>query len=178
MAGRRKDKIERYIDRIISKYNNCSIIEGEKSRYYTVNGRTLRVSDHIGANSSGNISIIIPGFGNENGYIVHAHTSGAISIVDYEKVKEIVRSFFYMSSIMMELVQESVKIEVEKRDRFNQNIEVGNLKKEIDRLKKYEERCKAHTDGTVFGIPREKFDVKHLQAIDGIVRKMQKEGKV
>ena len=177
---RQKDKIEKYIDKLIKEYKNCSVVEGEKSRYYTINGRTLRVSDHIGANSSGNMSIIIPNFKVGDTYIVHAHTSGAISSLDYEKVKEIIRSFFYMSSIMLELVQEGIKIEVEKIDRFNEDETIKELKEENARLKKYELIAKTKLSSknadekTILGLPISLFEQKHLDVINNIVTKLKK----
>lgn len=181
---RQKDKLEKYIDKLIKKYKNCLVVEGEKSRYYTINGRTFRVSDHIGANSSGNISVIIPSFAVNNLYIVHAHTSGAISAVDYDKVKEIVRSFFYMSSIMLELVQESVKIEVEKADRFNEQNEVKKLKEENEKLKRYKAIAKVKlnevncSEDTILGLPKQLFEQKHIKVIDTIVNKIKKDKKL
>lgn len=177
---RQKDKIEKYIDKLIKEYKNCSVVEGEKSRYYTINGRTLRVSDHIGANSSGNMSIIVPNFKVSDTYIVHAHTSGAISSLDYEKVKEVIRSFFYMSSIMLELVQEGIKIEVEKIDRFNEDEKIKELKEENACLKKYELIAKTKlssknvNEETILGLPISLFEQKHLDVINNIVSKIKK----
>ena len=54
---RSKNKIEKYLDRLIKKHNGI-LVESEKSRYYSIRGRTLRVSDHVGINS-GNISILL-----------------------------------------------------------------------------------------------------------------------
>ena len=96
---RNVDKIEKYLKKIVSNANG-SIIEAKRSSYYNVNGHIIRVSDHIGANSSGNMSIVIPGFNcRKNDYIIHAHNTGEISVVDYERLKAICRSFVYMSSI-------------------------------------------------------------------------------
>ena len=177
---RAKDKVEKYVDKLIKQYSGCEVYEGEKSRYYTINGRTLRISDHIGSNSSGNMSIIIPNFKMSDVYIVHAHTSGAISTVDYEKVKEIIRSFFYMSSIMLELVQESVKVEIEKVDRFNQTEATKKLKEENEKLKRYESIAKAKMkgdgtdDGTILGLPKNLFEEKHISTITAIINKVKK----
>jgi hydrogenase maturation factor len=178
---RQKDKLEKYIDKLIKEYKSCSVVEGEKSRYYTINGRTLRVSDHIGANSSGNMSIIIPNFKVSNLYIIHAHTSGAISAVDYEKAKEILRAFFYMSSIMLELVQESINIEVEKIDRFNADEKIKKMQEEILTLKKYEAIAKMKlkkggiSGDTILGLPKSYFEDKHIKVIEAIINKIKKD---
>ena len=166
---RQKDKLEKYIDKLIKEYKSCSVVEGEKSRYYTINGRTLRVSDHIGANSSGNMSIIIPNFKVSNLYVIHAHTSGAIS------------AFFYMSSIMLELVQESINIEVEKIDRFNADEKVKKMQEEILTLKKYEAIAKTKlkkggiSGDTILGLPKSYFEDKHIKVIESIINKIKKD---
>jgi len=56
---RDRDKIEKYIYSLLDKYNG-EVIESYKSRYFKVDDKILRVSDHIGSNSSGCISIIVP----------------------------------------------------------------------------------------------------------------------
>lgn len=178
---RKKDKVERYLDKLMAQYPGCTVIEAEKSRYYHVNGRVLRISDHIGTNSSGNMSIIIPGFAAGGNYILHAHTSGQISIVTYDGVKDIVRSFFFMSAMMHEIVQNNINLEVDKRDKFNSNEEVMKLKKSVKELTKYKENMskKAKTAAnSVLGVPKGEFEEKHLQVIEAIIDKMKKDGKI
>lgn len=97
---REKNKIEKYLDRLIKKHNG-KLIESEKSRYYSVRGRTLRVSDHVGINS-GNISILLDN-SDQGHYILHGHTSGNISVLNYEQTKEFVRSFVQCSFIYAEI---------------------------------------------------------------------------
>lgn len=88
---RPKDKIEKYLDRLIKKHNGL-LVESEYSRYYSIKGRVLRISDHVGKTSDGNISIIFDS-SDQGHYIVHGHTSGNVSVLNYEQVKELVRSF-------------------------------------------------------------------------------------
>ncbi|MEE3344744.1 MAG: hypothetical protein VZS44_11670, partial [Bacilli bacterium] len=97
---RQKNKIEKYLDRLIKKHNG-TLIESEKSRYYSVRGRTLRVSDHVGINS-GNISILLDN-SDQGHYILHGHTSGNISVLNYEQTKEFVRSFVQCSFIYTDI---------------------------------------------------------------------------
>lgn len=99
MYMRTKDKIEKYLDRLIKKYNG-NIVESEKSRYYSVKGRTLRISDHVGINS-GNISIIL--LNNSSEYVIHGHSSGNISILNYNQTKEFVRTFVNCSFIYADI---------------------------------------------------------------------------
>ena len=97
---RQKDKLEKYLDRLIKKHNG-TLCESEKSRYYSVRGRTLRISDHVGIHS-GNVSIILDN-SDTNHYIIHGHTSGNISVLTYEQTKEFVRTFVQCSYIYTEV---------------------------------------------------------------------------
>ena len=154
------DKIEKYAAKLIKEYKG-EVVESEKSRYFNIKGRILRISDHIGSNSSGSISIIIPDFSDKNEYIVHAHSSGSISIASYEQVKDIVRSFVYMSSFMTEILQPSFVFEIERRDKFDASKACKNYEDEIARLKKIEGKYNIlkkvgnieSNDDTVLGVP-------------------------
>lgn len=98
---RKKDKIEKYLDRLIKKHKGI-LQESELSRYYSIRGRILRVSDHVGKTSDGCISIIFDSSDQEN-YIIHGHTSGNVSILNYEQTKEFVRSFIRASFLFKDL---------------------------------------------------------------------------
>lgn len=98
---RPKDKIEKYLDRLIKKHNGL-LVESENSRYYSVKGRVLRISDHVGKNSDGNLSIIFDS-SDQGHYIVHGHTSGNVSVLNYEQVKEFVRSFIRTSYLFTDI---------------------------------------------------------------------------
>lgn len=102
---RPKNKIEKYLDRLIKKHNGL-LIESESSRYYSVKGRVLRISDHVGKNSDGNLSIIFDS-SDQGNYIVHGHTSGNISVLNYEQVKEFVRSFVRTSYLFTDISKTS-----------------------------------------------------------------------
>lgn len=98
---RPKDKIEKYLDRLIKKHNGA-LQESELSRYYSVRGRILRVSDHVGKQSDGCISIIFD-LSDQGNYIIHGHSSGNISVLNYEQTKEFVRSFIRTSFLFKEI---------------------------------------------------------------------------
>ena len=100
---RSKDKIEKYLDRLIKKHNGL-LVESEHSRYYSIKGRVLRISDHVGKNSTGNLSIIFDS-SDQGHYIVHGHASGNISVLNYEQVKEFVRSFIRTSYLFTDISQ-------------------------------------------------------------------------
>ena len=65
---------------------NCDSVKDSQvsgSRYYHFNqGKfILRISDHIGKTSDGNVSFII----DPNGYLLHNHITDHISILPYKK---------------------------------------------------------------------------------------------
>ena len=116
---RQKNKIEKYLDRLIKKHNG-TFIESEKSRYYSVRGRTLRVSDHVGINS-GNISILLDN-SDQGHYILHGHTSGNISVLNYEQTKEFVRSFVQCSFIYADIGVSKPLISNSSNEMFTQEV--------------------------------------------------------
>ena len=171
---RQKDKIEKYLDSLVLKHGACNISTGVKSRYYKIGGKVLRVSDHIGAHSEGQVSIIVPSFREKNSqYIIHAHNSGQISVVDYEKVKDIARSFFYLSSIFGEIV---VNREDVNDDCSQQKAEVHKMNRLIKKLEKFDKlKEKADDKGLkVLGVPVSKFTKGQLSAINALIKQAQK----
>lgn len=92
------DKLNKYLHKLIS-HSKGEVIYAPRSTYYHISGRVIRVSDHIGRNSDGSISIIYDASGSDR-YIVHAHGSGMISIVDYENVKKIIKSFTILPAMI------------------------------------------------------------------------------
>lgn len=134
------DKVEKYLKLMCKKFSG-EFVEARLSSYYNVNGRILRVSDHIGANSSGNMSIIIPSYRTEKElYMVHAHATGALSIVTYEELKTVIHSFFYMSSIFNTVNQPNFQLELEKKDKFEASDKYNVMTQELKRLKDIEKK--------------------------------------
>ena len=78
------DRIDKYLKRFASNIE-C----GTRSRYYTLPTGIVRVSDHVGKNSTAVISIIIT---NKNDYILHKHSSGELSNISYNDLKKLVKS--------------------------------------------------------------------------------------
>ena len=182
---RKADKIEKYALKLAGMYGR-DVIESDKSRYFNVQGRILRTSDHIGSCSSGTVSIIIPEFSEKDEYIIHAHTSGSITIASYEQTKEVVRSFFFVSSIFNEIVQQNYTFEMDKRDKFNKDAECQRYKAELERLKDIEAKytklksmtkCKTDTE-TIMGLPLDVFSEGQLKSVtmmvDSIMRNIEK----
>ena len=76
------------LDKYCRRFTN-DFIESDRSRYYKINNRILRISDHIGQSSSGIFSIIIK----DNIYLLHHPTTGSIEILNYKGAKAFVKIF-------------------------------------------------------------------------------------
>lgn len=92
------DKLNKYLHSVVRKHNG-NVIYSQRSTYYHICGRIIRVSDHVGKNSDGSISIIYDAAMSDH-YIIHAHASGMVSIVNYENLKGIIKSFAIMPALI------------------------------------------------------------------------------
>lgn len=112
------DKLHKYAQ----KYCDGEIIvstNGNSYYYHFNNGKfILRISDHIGRNSDGKVSIII----DKNGYLLHNHNTGSVYIETYENIKEFIRSLSVFSKV-------NIKMETSNKS------EIGELKNEVYTLK-------------------------------------------
>ena len=112
------DKLHKYAQ----KYCDGEIIvstNGNSYYYHFNNGKfILRISDHIGRNSDGKVSIII----DKNGYLLHNHNTGSVYIETYENIKEFIRSLSVFSKV-------NIKMETSNKS------EIGELKNEVHTLK-------------------------------------------
>ena len=160
---RPKDKIERYVDFLIKKYGKCEFSAGLKSRYYTIQGKVLRISDHIGVHNDAYVSIIVPSFNTGDNYILHAHNGGQISVVDYEKAKEIVRSFFYLSSIFSEVGTNRVDI-TGLEEQLIEKKAIDKMMKEFQKMEEYKKKANTK-DKTILGLPMDSFTSGQLKQI-------------
>lgn len=116
------DKLHKYAQ----KYCDGEIVIstlGNSYYYHFNNGKfILRISDHIGRNSDGKVSIII----DKNGYMLHNHSTGAVYIETYENIKAFIKSLSVMSAMNV------------KFDTTNKS-EIGELKNEIYKLNQQNE---------------------------------------
>lgn len=116
------DKLHKYAQ----KYCDGEIVIstlGNSYYYHFNNGKfILRISDHIGKNSDGKVSIII----DKNGYMLHNHSTGAVYIETYENIKAFIKSLSVMSAMNV------------KFDTTNKS-EIGELKNEINKLNQQNE---------------------------------------
>ena len=111
------DRVHRYA----KKYCDGKIVEAQtsESKYYHFNSGKfiLRISNHIGKNSDGNVSIII----DKNGYMLHNHPTGSIQIITWEEIKKFIRALATLSGINISM-------------NITSDIEKGLLKQKADQL--------------------------------------------
>ena len=106
---RPKDKIEKYLTSLVKKHNG-NMLETKYSRYFSLNGRVIRVSDHIGKNSSGVISIIIT---EDNDYLLHTHSTNKIRTISYSDLKKLCKSFDFLSTMWCDLATDQFKFAID-----------------------------------------------------------------
>lgn len=109
VSVRPKDKIEKYLTSLVKKHNG-NMLETKYSRYFSLNGRVIRVSDHIGKNSSGVISIIIT---EDNDYLLHTHSTNKIRTISYSDLKKLCKSFDFLSTMWCDLATDGFKFMIE-----------------------------------------------------------------
>lgn len=111
------DRVHRYA----KKYCDGKIVDAQtsESKYYHFNSGKfiLRISNHIGKNSDGNVSIII----DKNGYMLHNHPTGSIQIITWEEIKKFIRAVATLSGINISM-------------NITSDIEKGLLKQKADNL--------------------------------------------
>ena len=112
------DKIEKYLKRFTS-----NIVESEHSRYFKLNGCTIRVSDHFATTSVCYISIIISING---GYIITNPKTAKVAIVKYDELKGVIKSL----SIIPDVVNNT---EIEGNQALNSKIK--NLETQVNSYK-------------------------------------------
>ena len=85
------EKIIKYI-----KYCGGKLVsKNENSHYYLIDNKVIRVSNHIGLNSSGNIQIIC----GKHGYFLYNKTTGAIDLISYNDLKCFIRNAHLLSAM-------------------------------------------------------------------------------
>lgn len=112
MCKRNIDKLDKYLKSLCKKHNGnfIGLEDGKTSAYYSINGRVIRVSDHIGKNSSGNIHFIITDDGD---YLMYYNNTNKVRVVNYKQAKDFCRSFFLLSPMLVELQSNQFKFEYE-----------------------------------------------------------------
>ena len=77
--------INKYISKFATKIGES--LTG-RSKYYQIEDKVIRVSNHIGKNSDGIFQIIVK----PNGYIIYHPGTGTINICTYRQVQEFIRT--------------------------------------------------------------------------------------
>ena len=123
------DKIHKYAERyadevVVSALGN--------SHYYHFNGGKfiLRISDHIGRNSDGKVSIIV----DKNGYLLHNHTTGSVYIEKYENLKSFIKSLSTLSSMCMKFDMSRAEISDLKNETHTLRQQMDSLTKKNQKL--------------------------------------------
>lgn len=77
--------VDKYISKFAKKVGESA---SGNSKYYQIEDKVIRVSNHIGKNSDGMYQIIVK----PNGYIVYHPGTGTINICSYRQVQEFIRT--------------------------------------------------------------------------------------
>ena len=93
-----KNKVERYIERYCRQLITKKVYSA-RSTYYHIGPRIIRVSDHVAIHSDGHLSIILDSHDDEH-FIVHAVSSGEISVLNYKELKELIRSLRLLPAVV------------------------------------------------------------------------------
>lgn len=86
------------MEKIINYIKYCGgklVSENENSHYYLLDTKVIRVSNHIGVNSSGNIQIICA----KHGYLLYNKTTGAVDVINYDDLKCFIRNAHLLSAM-------------------------------------------------------------------------------
>lgn len=133
------EKVIKYIKRL----GGVEINHSERSYYFLLDKKVIRVSDHIGLNSSGNMNIIVT----KSGYLIWNRTTGDIDNVKYDDVKVFIKHANLLAA---------VNLDAEKHEKLMQKHEVTY-----------------NTGTTILGIEQDKFSTNQLKQIQGYVKQIK-----
>jgi hypothetical protein len=125
------DRLDKYLVSLCKKHNE-NYVHTKNSSYYDFNGRVIRVSDHIGKNSSGSIHFIVT----DNNYLLYYNGTQKIRVMDYESVKDFCRSFIFLSPMLSDLCNNTTQFEIEKeKTNSNDANMIKGLNQKVNALK-------------------------------------------
>ena len=137
------DKLHKYAaSRVLDKNKDIIWSATTNSGYFNYNGNTLRISDHLpvsGAAAKPGVTMSIIITSDPDAYVLQQHSTGRLSVVNYETAKEIIRSFAALSDI------------------FRYPIAPFRLEKEF---------LESDPKTTILGIPLEHFSEKQIAQIN------------
>jgi hypothetical protein len=151
------DKLNKYLHKIVKQYNG-KVIYSQRSTYYHIGGRIIRVSDHIGKSSDGSISFIYDA-GCSDRFIIHAKASGYVSIATYEDVKKVIKAFTILPALIgiLETAPQAPKDEI-----VNQPTQI---------------KVNKETKDYVLGYDKETFSENQLKTIQQMITSNKKKQK-
>ena len=135
------------MQKVINYIKRCGgelITENERSHYFLLNKKVIRVSDHIGINSNGNMNIIVT----PTNYLVWNRTTGDIDVVDYEDIKAFIRHANLLCAVSLDAER-------------------------IDKLMKNTPGTPNNTD-TILGYAKEKFTENQIKQIESYIKQIKK----
>lgn len=93
------DKLQRYAAmQVDDRKSDVIASKDTRSFYFNFHGNTLRISDHLPlAECAVTMSIIMTS--DPDVYVMNQHKTGRLTVLNYEKAKEVVRSFKYVADI-------------------------------------------------------------------------------
>jgi hypothetical protein len=158
-----KDKLQKYAaSKVLNPAKDAIWSASTNSGYFNFNGSTLRISDHLPSSGTAatpgiTMSIIITS--DPNVYVLQQHSTGRLTVVNYNRAKEIVRSFAAISDI------------------FRYPVTPFKLEKE------YIEGIASGKKKNILGVPLEHFTAKQLSQIKSFAtqangKRLQEEQKV
>lgn len=127
-------KVNNYISKRCDK-----VIKSKNSNYYKFGNQILRVSNHVGTQSSGTFSIIVD---KKDNYMLHSHRTGMITTLSYDQVKDFIKGIAIHEDLAMNgdaagwavketeqlaLVEENQKLKEEIADLQRKNGHLGNI---------------------------------------------------
>lgn len=133
------EKVIKYIKRL----GGVEINHSERSYYFLLDKKVIRVSDHIGLNSSGNMNIIVT----KSGYLIWNRTTVDIDNVKYDDVKVFIKHANLLAA---------VNLDAEKHAKLLEKHEVTY-----------------NTGTTILGIEQDKFSTNQLKQIQSYVKQMK-----
>lgn len=129
---------ENKVFRYAKKYSD-EVIESQRSRYYHFGNHILRISDHIGKLSDGNVSIIIDKKGH---YMIHEHKTGSIIAATYDQVKTFIRGMGIHSCL-----GDCMRSELEAGMQRKYGMQIDTLNRKIISLKDEVDRQRQQING-------------------------------
>jgi hypothetical protein len=145
------NKIHKYAERYSDE---VKISNQGNSYYYHFNGGKfiVRISDHIGRNSDGKVSIII----DKNGYLFHNHNTGAVHIETYENLKAFIKSLATLSEV-------NVKFDISLSENGDLKQEINILKQQLESATKKNQKLAENNTRLNNENVKYKSDVKSLK---------------